>query len=173
MTGMDTTALQNTQQSFAQYNAQATAQTLPAQTTQMIALQIQRNASAKVDSFTMQLDPADLGRLDVELKFHRDGSVQAHLSADRPETLAMLQKDSAHLERILQQAGFDTKDGSLSFDLRQQADGNSAGGTGNKRAGAGGIGGNMTNDNIEAANNAAEQTRLSGYVGLQGVNIMV
>lgn len=173
MTGMDTTALQNTQQSFAQYNAQATAQTLPAQTTQMIALQIQRNASAKVDSFTMQLDPADLGRLDVELKFHRDGSVQAHLSADRPETLAMLQKDSAHLERILQQAGFDTKDGSLSFDLRQQADGNNAGGTGNKRAGSGGIGGNMTNDNIEAANNAAEQTRLSGYVGLQGVNIMV
>ena len=173
MTGTDTAVLQNASQSFAQYNAQATAQALPAQTTQMIAFQMQRNAAAKVDSFTLQLDPADLGRLDVELKFHRDGSVQAHLSADRPETLAMLQKDSAHLERILQQAGFDTKDGALSFDLRQQSDNNDAGGTGNKRANADGINNGTTNDNIEAAQNAAEQTRLSGHVGLQGVNIMV
>jgi flagellar hook-length control protein FliK len=169
----DTGGAQNVTQNFAQYNAQATAQTLPAQTTQMIALQIQRNAATRVDSFTLQLDPADLGRLDVELKFHRDGSIQAHLSADRPETLAMLQKDSAHLERILQQAGFDTKDGSLSFDLRQQSDGNNADGTGKKRAGAGGIGNTNNIDNNEAAQNAAAESRLSGYIGLQGVNIMV
>jgi len=169
----DTGSIQHVSQNFAQYNAQATAQTLPAQTTQMIAVQMQRNAAAKIDSFTLQLDPADLGRLDVELKFHRDGSVQAHLSADRPETLAMLQKDSAHLERILQQAGFDTTEGSLSFDLRQQSDGSNADGTGNKRAGTGGIGNTNNVDNNEAAQNAAAESRLSGYVGLQGVNIMV
>jgi flagellar hook-length control protein FliK len=173
MTTTDTGGMQSVTQNFAQYNAQATAQTLPAQTTQMIALQIQRNAATRVDSFTLQLDPADLGRLDVELKFHRDGSIQAHLSAERPETLAMLQKDSAHLERILQQAGFDTKDGALSFDLRQQSDGNNADGTGKKRAGAGGIDHTNGIDNNEAAQNAAAETRQTGYIGLRGVNIMV
>lgn len=171
MTATDAGGMQNLTQNFAHYNAQAAAQSLPAQTTQMIAVQIQRNAAAKVDSFTLQLEPADLGRLDVELKFHRDGSVHAHLAADRPETLAMLQKDSAHLERILQQAGFDTKDGALSFDLRQQSDGNNAGGTGTKRAG--GTGNAHGIDNNEAAQNAAAETRQTGYIGLQGVNIMV
>lgn len=167
-----TTSLTGTQQSFAQYTQTATGQTLPPQTTQMIAYQIQRNAAAKVDSFTLQLEPADLGRLDVELKFHRDGSVQAHLTADRPETLAMLQKDSAHLERILQQAGFDTNDESLSFDLRQQNQNDDASGTGKKRAGGnhGAIG---TDNNSAADDTAATDTRTHGYIGLQGVNIMV
>lgn len=167
-----TTSLNGTQQSFAQYTQAATGQTLPPQTTQMIAYQIQRNAAAKVDSFTLQLEPADLGRLDVELKFHRDGSVQAHLTADRPETLAMLQKDSAHLERILQQAGFDTNDESLSFDLRQQNQNDDASGTGKKRAGGnhGAIG---TDNNGAADDTAATDTRTHGYIGLQGVNIMV
>lgn len=163
--------LQQITQNFAQVHAQAAAQSLPAQTTQMIAVQLQRNAAAKIDSFTLQLEPADLGRLDVELKFHRDGSVQAHLAADRPETLALLQKDAAHLERILQQAGFDTRDGALSFDLRQHADGQQAGDTGTQRAG--GTGAVAATDNHEAAQNAAAETRQTGYIGLQGVNIMV
>jgi len=171
MIASDAGGVQHMTQSFAQYHAQAAAQALPAQTTQMIAVQIQRNAAAKIDSFTLQLEPADLGRLDIELKFHRDGSVQAHLAADRPETLALLQKDSAHLERILQQAGFDTKDGALSFDLRQQSEGHNAGGTGAKRAS--GIGNANGIDNNEAAQNAAAETRQTGYIGLQGVNIIV
>src|SRR5690606_29469667 len=47
--------------SFAQYTGSATA-ALPPQTAQMIAVQMQRNMNAKIDTFTLQLDPADLGR---------------------------------------------------------------------------------------------------------------
>lgn len=89
-------------------------------TTQMIALQIQHNAQTQVDTFRMQLNPLELGRLEVRLKFGRDGSLKAHLIADKPETLNSLQKDQAQLQRILQQAGLDVDDGALSFDLRQQ-----------------------------------------------------
>ena len=99
-------------------------------TLQMIALQIQQNANAKVTTFNMQLEPADLGRLDIEMSFDKAGNVKAHLTADRPETLAMLQRDSQHLGRILQDAGLEVEENALSFDLRQdnpQQDGSATG----------------------------------------------
>jgi hypothetical protein len=40
--------------------------------------------------------------------------------ADKPETLALLQKDSSHLEQSLQQAGINTNGGTMSFNLRDQ-----------------------------------------------------
>lgn len=106
------------QQGFVNYMSAARGHASP--TVQMVGLQIQRNAAAKIDTFTMQLDPADLGRLDISLKFDADGGVKAHLVAERPETLALLQRDSSHLEKILQQSGLDVDSGSLSFDLRDQ-----------------------------------------------------
>ncbi|MFN7114306.1 MAG: flagellar hook-length control protein FliK [Alphaproteobacteria bacterium] len=156
-----------TQAAFAQYMS-ANGQALPAQTSQMIAVQIQRNAAAKIDTFTLQLDPADLGRMDIELKFKQDGSMKAHLTVERPETLAMLQKDSAHLERLLQQSGLNTDGQSLSFDLRQQNGGQEkrelqTGGDSN------GSKGNITGS-IETND---DNTTLRGYIGPRGVNIMV
>lgn len=101
-------------------NYMSAGRSVPAATTQMVALQIQRNIAAKMETFTLQLQPAELGRLDVRMKFDKDGNMKAHLTAERPETLAMLQKDQAQLQRTLQQAGIDVDDNSLSFDLRQQ-----------------------------------------------------
>ncbi len=155
--------------SFAQYTGNTTA-SLPPQTAQMIAVQMQRNMNAKIDTFTLQLDPADLGRLDIELKFHKDGTMKAHLSAERPETLAMLQKDSAHLERVLQQAGIDVNGESLSFDLRQQAQHDDAQGTDGKRNMQAGDA--KTTDNNTTLTHAADVT-LNGYISERGVNIMV
>ena len=45
--------------------------------------------------------------------------VKIHLIAEKPETLAMLQKDSHFLEKTLQDAGLTTDKDSLSFDLKQ------------------------------------------------------
>lgn len=90
-------------------------------TTQMVALQIQRNAAAKLDTFTMQLNPMNLGRLEIKMKFTRDGAVKAHLIAEKPETLSMLQKDQPQIQKLLQQAGLEVDDNALSFDLRQQS----------------------------------------------------
>lgn len=158
------------QTSFSQYmNTGAAAQALPSQTSEMIAVQIQRNAAAKVDTFTLQLDPADLGRMDIELKFNHDGSLKAHLTVERPETLALLQKDAAHLERVLQQSGLNTDGQSLSFDLRQQNGGQEKRSlqTGNDGFTRGSItGAAESNDN--ATDNTAR-----GYIGPRGVNIMV
>ncbi len=159
------------QSQFAQYMQTGNSQSLPAQTSEMIAVQIQRNASAKIDTFTLQLDPADLGRMDIELKFGNDGSLKAHLTVERPETLAMLQKDSVQLERLLQQSGLNTDGQSLSFDLRQQSSGHERGTqtgaherTNHLRTGMNGEA--ITNDN----NN---ETITRGYIGPRGVNIMV
>ena len=44
--------------------------------------------------------------------------ITAAISAERPETLEMLQRDSKALERALQDAGLRTNSDSLSFSLR-------------------------------------------------------
>ena len=155
---------------FAQYMQTGNSQSLPPQTSEMIALQIQRNASAKVDTFTLQLDPADLGRMDIELKFGNDGSMKAHLTVERPETLAMLQKDSVQLERLLQQSGLNTDGQSLSFDLRQQSGGERGTQTGAHER-TNGL--RMGMNNADAITNDNNETITRGYIGPRGVNIMV
>lgn len=176
--GADTSLMltgQSGNASFASHLQQAgAAQSLPAQTSEMIALQIQRNAASKIDTFTLQLDPADLGRMDIELKFGHDGSLKAHLTVDRPETLALLQKDAGQLERILQQSGLNTDGQSLSFDLRQQSGGQERGmhtgsqGNGQHAAGSSAAASGNLNDN-DGINDIIAR----GYIGPRGVNIMV
>ncbi len=68
----------------------------------------------------VQLDPADLGRVEVRLAFGHDNHVSAQIAADRPETLAVLQRDSHALERGLQHAGLQLDNKGLNFSLRQE-----------------------------------------------------
>jgi flagellar hook-length control protein FliK len=142
---------------------------LSAKNTQMIAMQIQKNASMKIDTFTVQLEPADLGRLNIEMKFDSDGGMKAHLTADRPETLAMLQRDSHQLHRILNDAGIDTKEGSLTFDLRQQGQDNplDRGDRGYDDRQTGGY------DNGQDIINARIAVETAGYISQNGVDIRV
>ena len=138
------------------------------QTTQMLALQIQRNAQAQITTFNMQLNPADLGRLEVKLRFMRDGTMKAHITTDRADTLATLQKDSPQLHRILEQAGLNMDENALSFDLRQQQhEGTQQ--SYNENGGASG-GGDTGTDNALQAKIAVEAM---GYIRQDGVNIMV
>ncbi|TAL29448.1 MAG: flagellar hook-length control protein FliK [Alphaproteobacteria bacterium] len=152
-------------QSFVNYMTSGASAT---QTTQMIAMHIQRNANAGVNTFTMQLEPAELGRLEVRMRFGRDGGIRAHLIADKPETLSMLQNDSAQLHRILQQAGFDADDSALSFDLRHQGQHRD---TEQSYNGAGQPAG------YDAASSDIQQIKMpivaEGYIRQNGVNIMV
>ena len=163
---------------FAQYiNAAQAAQSTPNATMQMVGLQIYRNALAKVSNMTLQLQPAELGRLDIKMKFDKNGTVKAHLSAEHPETLAMLQKDSSQLQRILQQNGLQMDDSGPTFDLRQQNDGN----LDNFRENTGrrNKGGNISGAGGASATAAAlaQQAMLSvsasGHVSATGVNIVV
>ena len=141
-------------------------------TTQMINIQMQRNIGDGMNSMTLQLEPAELGKLNVKLNFAKDGSVKAHMTVDKPETLALLQKDSIHLQRALQQSGVDVDENSLSFDLRQQGQQQNLNGSNG--------GGNHANDfssGLDSSTDNAIQAQIaiqaSGYITQSGVNIMV
>ncbi len=84
-----------------------------------VGLQISRAVSDGQNEFTIRLNPPELGRVDVRLEFQADGGVKAALTAEKPETLNLLQRDAAALERALNDAGVKTNAGSLNFSLQQ------------------------------------------------------
>jgi flagellar hook-length control protein FliK len=86
-----------------------------------IAVEIAAKAFAGKNRFAIRLDPPELGRIEVRLDVDRDGRVTSHLVADRRDTLDLLQRDSATLQRALQDAGLKTSDNGLQFSLRDHS----------------------------------------------------
>jgi hypothetical protein len=64
------------------------------------------------------LEPASLGKVDIKIDFHADGKTSLMVSAERKETLDLLQKDAKYFEKILADSGIKADSGSLSFNLR-------------------------------------------------------
>lgn len=81
---------------------------------------ISRASKDGIDQLTLQLEPADLGR--VEVKMHRtaEGHTQLTFLVDKADTLDALARDARSLERALQEAGIKADAGSMQFNLRQQ-----------------------------------------------------
>jgi flagellar hook-length control protein FliK len=77
--------------------------------------------------FDIRLDPPELGRVDVQLSVTRDGQAQAHVMADKPQTLDALQRDQQTLHRALKDAGLDLGSNSLNFSLKGQDRGGDGG----------------------------------------------
>ncbi|WP_375273713.1 flagellar hook-length control protein FliK [Methylorubrum thiocyanatum] len=77
-----------------------------------------------VNRFAIRLDPVELGRIDVSLDLDKEGGkARAHLVVDRPETLALLQRDASALQQALAQAGFDVgaeAGGGIDLSLRSE-----------------------------------------------------
>ncbi|MBY0257831.1 MAG: flagellar hook-length control protein FliK [Methylobacterium sp.] len=93
------------------------------------------------NTFEIRLDPKDLGRIEVNLAIDKEtGAVQASLVVDRPETLALLQRDAGNLQQALTQAGLDAPDGSISLSLRGDGTGGGADGQGSNGHGSNGQG---------------------------------
>ncbi len=86
-----------------------------------LAVAIAARAQAGSNQFEIRLDPPELGRIDVRLDVDRDGQVTSHVTADRADTLALLQSQQPQLERALEQAGLKTADNGLQFTLRDQS----------------------------------------------------
>src|SRR6202000_640379 len=70
-----------------------------------LAVEIAARSQSGAKQFDIRLDPPELGRVDVRLSIDATGKAQAHLSADQPDTLNMLQKDAPVLARALRDAG--------------------------------------------------------------------
>lgn len=104
-----------------------------------VSVQINKALNAGNDRISIQLKPAELGRIDVQMEVGQDGRLMAVVTADNKSTLDLLQKDAKELQQALQQAGLQVNDESLSFNLREQNSGsdmagNSAGNGGEEGA---------------------------------------
>ncbi len=94
-----------------------------------LAAAIAHKAGQGARLFEIRLDPPELGHVEVHLSVAHDGRAEASLVADRPETVALLARDSHNLERALRDAGLDVSNSSLNFSLKgeqRQGDGGGA-----------------------------------------------
>lgn len=88
-----------------------------------LAVHIAARARDGARRFEIRLDPPELGRIDVRLDFARDGQLMTRLVVERSETLDLLRRDSASLEKALGDAGLRTDQSNLQFSLRDQPGG--------------------------------------------------
>ncbi|GEM_PF-1470756 len=111
--------LNNTQASFQNMLAASTPSRAPmSPATMQVNVHLRNAVTQGQTQLRIQLQPATLGSVDVELTFDKEGSVRGKLIADRPETLDMLRHDSRTLEKSLQDAGLQLESGGLEFSLR-------------------------------------------------------
>ncbi|HTO41837.1 MAG TPA: flagellar hook-length control protein FliK, partial [Rhizomicrobium sp.] len=85
-----------------------------------LAVQIATQSKDGAQHFSIRLDPAELGRVDVRLSIDHTGHAQAHLSVEKPQTLDLLQRDRNDLERALKDSGIDLSQSGLNFSLKGQ-----------------------------------------------------
>src|SRR5690606_372720 len=85
---------------------------------EQISLQVKTAVADGSSKITIQLDPKDLGKLDIKLHVTADGKTGVVITADNGNTLNLLQRDAQNLLRALHDAGLQADGGSLSFNLR-------------------------------------------------------
>ncbi len=115
-----------------------------------ITVHITRAIQAGMDKINIQLRPESLGRVDVQLEMVKDGKMTAVVYAENKDTLDLLQRDVKELAKALQDAGLNTEEGDIDFNLRgreDQADGQDGGPNGSPSDG------DENGDNELAANN--------------------
>lgn len=89
---------------------------------QQMAFHVQRAVQDGNDRVSIQLNPYEMGRIDVQLEIGSEGKLRAKVMVENPATLEMLQKDAKNLEKALQDAGLQTDGDSLSFSLQDSGD---------------------------------------------------
>lgn len=100
-------------------HASSAAQPHPA--VQTVAATIQKVGAEKLDTrITLQLDPPELGRVEVKMSVNKDNAAKVVLTIEKPETFAMLQRDAHALERALADAGLSPDGSGLEFSLADE-----------------------------------------------------
>lgn len=112
-----TSAQGQVQNSLTSVVTQSQNATQPHPATQVVSATIQKAVKAGEETnIKLRLDPAELGRVEVKMSIDKDNTARIVLTAEKPETFMMLQKDSDVLQRALAESGLDTQ-GELSFEL--------------------------------------------------------
>lgn len=124
---------------------------------EQVSVQIQNGLRNGSDRIQIKLTPASLGTVEVKLELSPDKTVQAIVSADKPETLDMLERDARVLQKALEEAGLKTNSDSLSFSQRESGNSADAQGRDNDRAASGDTG---NGDPADLADNADTETEV-------------
>ena len=80
-------------------------------------INVTKAVKAGEQEFAMRMDPPELGRVTVKLRFMADGIVKAHVMAERPETMDLLQREVRGLERAIEAGGSKSTEEGISFSL--------------------------------------------------------
>ncbi len=91
-----------------------------AQMVEGVSVLMTRASKNQVNEFVIRMDPPELGRIDVQMKMHEDGTVQAIIASDNVNTHDLLRREASTIERALADSGFRTGSDGLSFNLKQQ-----------------------------------------------------
>jgi hypothetical protein len=147
---------------------------LPSPIIDQVILSLNRGIKNGDSQMTIQLQPGDLGRINVKLDISSDGKVQGTVVADNPHTLDQLLKDVRGLERALQDAGLRADPGSLQFSLgNQQQPGNTfAQSQGSSSSGSSSNGDGSSIDPLSSAIALPADAEIY-YITPGGVNIKV
>ncbi len=86
---------------------------------EQVAVKIARGLKGK-NQMTIQLEPAELGKVDVKIEWANRSGMQISIVAENKAALDALQKDSRALEQALQDAGISSDGLNLQFSLREQ-----------------------------------------------------
>ncbi|MCI5050175.1 MAG: flagellar hook-length control protein FliK [Rickettsiales bacterium] len=101
------------------------AQSKPSEQVQMF---IRQGIQPGMDRVMLELDPQDLGKVEIRMDIVADGRSQVSFTAENRSTLEMLQKDAAWLQKALQEAGIEADTQDMEFQLSDQGNGDGKGG---------------------------------------------
>ena len=132
-----------------------------------MAVDVAARSQSGARQFDIRLDPPELGRVEVRLSIDAHGKAEAHLTADQPQTLDLLQKDAPALARALRDAGLNVAQDGLNFSLKQQQQ-HYAGGDDPSRQGARhGFNGGRSNNETSQPDEGAYVRRSLGVLDIR------
>ena len=108
-----------TKESAPTHQAQQAQRELPGNSVaDQISVKITKALQTGTDRISIQLKPAELGRIDVKLEMTHDGRVMTVVTAEKQETLDLLRRDASELQKALADAGL--QNGDMEFNLKGQ-----------------------------------------------------
>jgi hypothetical protein len=81
-------------------------------------VKVLNNMETKSQTITVQLDPVELGKIDIKMDISPKGETKVMILAEKLETYALLTKSSEQIQSILTDKGLNQDSTSLNFGLR-------------------------------------------------------
>lgn len=98
-------------------------QTVASRVTEVAQIMVEKAQNGE-KSFFVRLDPPELGKIEVELKFGENNKIEAVLKAQTPEALNELMRQARDMVDTLNQSGFNLSRNDLNFSLNHSNNGN-------------------------------------------------